>query len=239
MIHITGVFSMGCDPDHNGGLPCPPEELPLHSSGTHDFFIEAYEVTNGQYSECVAGAACTAPPVSTVAHQWYYGNPLYLDYPVVHVSWTQANDYCLWAGRRLPTEREWEMTARGNQDTRPFPWGDSPLPKYHCDYANSFFCSNDPLAVGSSPGGVSPAGAYDMLGNVEEWVYDWFDPNWYSVPLGNPSGPATGTAKIYRGGSWSTDEYLTRISARHGDIYWNDNNMNLNIGFRCASDTSH
>ena len=236
----AGSFWMGCNEaiDNN----CRDDEKPYHEVTLPTYYIDRYEVTVNQYKACVDAGICSIPGIPVEMKECNWNIPGREFHPINCVTWQQANTYCQWAGKRLPTEAEWEKAARG-ADGRIYPWGNEQIT---CDYGTF---QPDPSKcrlwhtemVGSHPNGDSPFGVKDMLGNVTEWVSDWYSSTYYTEsPNTNPLGPANGEIHVWRGGSWRTGEgglsevdADLRTSARqtislnpaiHGDPF----------GFRCA-----
>lgn len=204
-------------------------EEPGHIVFLTDYWIDKTEITNDQYQKCVQENFCSEPS-EKIDHnnKQYYGNDVFSNYPVINVNWYQAQDYCLWAGRRLPTEAEWEKAARGI-DGRLYPWGND-LPS--SDYLNYNKNEVGTTEVGSFPLGSSYYGAMDMAGNVSEWTADWYSEDYYKNSLyKNPTGPTDGEYKVLRGGSWTINALQVRAANR---MVWLPSNNFLLNGFRCV-----
>jgi len=211
----AGDFLMGDTRDKNA---------PVHKVYLDAYWVDTREVTNAQYREFVTGTGHAAPRYWGEAK---YNNP---DQPVVGVSWHDADAYCSWKGKRLPTEAEWERAARGAQ-SRLYPWGD----RFDVTRANTRETRNRrPLPVGTFPEGATSEGLLDMSGNVWEWCWDWFEDGYYRVsPLNNPTGPEAGKKRVIRGGGWSAPHI--HMARRRGE---KPDKTYPSLGFRCArSDT--
>jgi len=203
-------------------------ERPEHPVFLDAFYIDTYEVTNAQYRECVQDGGCTQISAQSATRQNYRDNPAYDDYPVVNVTWDQANAYCQWAGKHLPSEAQWEYAASG-PDNLTWPWGNS--------FEANRLPANEPdtQPVGSYPEGASPFGVFDMAGNVAEWIADEFAEDFYSnSPPTNPISTEVSAGRIFRGGSFgNTDGQFYTTSRRYGNIR---TFSDVDIGFRCAQD---
>jgi len=237
----AGVFQMGCDREIDIN-ECMPHESPLHQVMlTKAYFVDRTEVTQSEYKRCVDAGVCTAPGDS----YGLWSPETRPAFPVHGISWPQADVYCLWVGKRLPTEAEWEKAARGT-DGRKYPWGNddgtcAEAVRYYYD-GYSTCGGGGPLPVCSkSPAGDSPYGLCDMAGNVAEWVADRYGENYYwenyfsGEPVIDPTGPSTGDGKVWRSGSWTRSYYDVRTTTRgHDDP--EGSNWASYTGIRCAMD---
>jgi len=222
----AGEFTMGASEDDS---EAGDSERPVHVVSLSAYWIDQSEVTNGMYDHCVQAGACQPPgESSSKTRMSYFGDAAFESFPVIHVSWENAVDYCRWAGRRLPSEAEWEKAARGT-DGRLYPWGNSPPGIRLANFDNLL---GDTEQVGSHPAGASPFGVLDMAGNVSEWVADWYQANAYLESLyKNPVGPSSGEFRLFRGGSWFHPARSLRASSR----LWNYPDLQADtLGFRCA-----
>ena len=229
----AGEFTMGAAADDKDALD---RERPAHAVYLDAYYIDQYEVTTSRYATFFQEKKRDPPRYWSETVLTQHGQK-----PVVGVTWEDANAYCEWAGKRLPTDAEWEKAARGT-DGRVYPWGNETPTKQLANFNQGFeFKDYEALAdVGSFNGGKSPYGAYDMAGNVWEWVADWYDANLYqqrakgNKPVKNPAGPEKGELKVLRGGSWG--DFNPRF-LRSTDRGWSDpTNRNYFGGFRCARD---
>jgi formylglycine-generating enzyme required for sulfatase activity len=211
-----------------GSLAGDPDERPAHQVYLDAFSIDRYEVSVGEYAVFLQETGNQAPSDWKMMNQ-----PSNKKRPVSNVDWADAAAYCKWAGKRLPTEAEWEKAARGT-DGRLYPWGNEPPTRRHANYGQTGSSNNGALApVGSFEEGKSPYGLYDMAGNVWEWVSDWYDHEYYkNSPSRNPTGPPTGGYKGIRGGAWNSSPRALRSS----DRYWDPPSFRSLYfpGFRCA-----
>ncbi len=215
-----GEFTMGGD--------VYGDERPIHRVFLDEYYIDKYEVTTSRYAAFLQATSRKNPDKWNEASLVSDGNR-----PVIGVNWNDAATYCRHYGKRLPTEAEWEKAARGTNG-RKYPWGNDELESRQthvdkcCDWKGYATLS----VVGEHDADKSPYGAYDMEGNVEEWVADYYDVNYYQrSPDRNPTGPGGSPYKAIRGGSWARGKYFTSSSKRGGAIEeWST----AHLGFRCA-----
>ena len=232
----AGSFPMGVPPgDRDGGR----DEYPRHEVTLDAFYIDKFEVTNGRYLEFVRATAHRVPqhPTKPNRNLWEGGlmPESIVDRPVINVDWFDAEAYCKWAGRRLPTEAEWEKAARGGDDRR-FPWGNVEPTHKHLNFNQQWKGEKTLMPVGSYEAGKSPYGAYDMAGNVWEWVADWYDMRYYEKsPENNPKGPESGKGKVLRSSGWQVETPMVRIFTR---VESNTLVSIASTAFRSATDVS-
>ncbi len=216
----AGEFTMGAN-------DWWPKSQPEHNRMVKAFYMDRFEVTNRRFKAFVNSTGRPAPV------HWKDGRipEGKEDHPVVYVTWFDADDFCRWEGKRLPTEEEWEKTSRGT-DKRAFPWGG----KFSKDKGNTpQYEHGDTMPVGSFESGKSPYGVYDMAGNAFEWTESWFKPYPGNTHTDENYGEKY---KVLKGGSWyDCTYYKCGISApTYNRIFFDPRTKNNNFGFRCAKD---
>jgi formylglycine-generating enzyme required for sulfatase activity len=223
---------MGCSKEDK---ECAKDESPLHDPVLSEYWIDRNEVTVTEFEQCVKSEVCAVPKAK--APTCNYGVTGRDKFPMNCIEWKQAQAYCGWVLKALPTEAQWEKAARG-LNSWIYPWGDAPPAS--CLLAIMYDAGMGGAGCGTGttwPVGTmdteSPYGALDMAGNVWEWAYDWYDSAYYlSSPAIDPQGPADGTAKVVRGGGFDTDSAANMRTSKRGAI---DPSLVLdNTGFRCA-----
>jgi formylglycine-generating enzyme required for sulfatase activity len=219
----AGEFLMGTEE----GLP---DARPLHRVYLSDYLLDRYEVTNAQYRQCADGGACTAP-----RDREAFDDQERSRHPVVNVTWSQARVYCQWAGKRLPTEAEWEKAARGT-DGRRYPWGNSDMviEQHRPKGSEAKLSANGMGPVEMDAASASPYGVYGLAGSVSEWVKDWYAEDFYAISSSrDPQGPLRGSFRVLRGAGWNEGLSELRSSYRGWDemTYWGPT-----LGIRCAMD---
>ncbi len=240
----AGKFNMGCHKSVEGGdALCDTDNVPEHTVELSDFKIDRFEVTVEEFNKCIAAGVCQND--SKKMFQTYsenekcnLGAPGRKHHPMNCISWEGANAFCKWAGKKLPTEAQWEKAAKGTK-TNVYPWGNSPSPSCSiaivkkttagCDFDSTY-------PIGSKEKGKSVYGLYDMAGNVSEFVRDWYQKDFYiskeatTKDVEGPKNPDSEKLKISRGGSFVDREKELRTFYRKSCSL---TDMSVNLGFRC------
>lgn len=207
-------------------------ELVAHQVTLSAFWMDRREVTVADYERCVQAGRCDPLPYEQGAQRFRQAN-----YPVSMVSWSEAQRFCAFRDKRLPTEAEWERAARGLMSRR-FPWGDHYASRRanHGSYALDSTDASDGFAelspVGSFPDGRTPEGIEDLAGNVAEWTADSYEDGYEAMPVTDPTGPSHGAFRVVRGGSFVHGLPWLRGAAR---LYRTPGTRQPSIGFRCVS----
>ncbi len=212
-----GTFMMGCSPADS---ECSDDEKPAHQvTITKGFWMGQTEVTVGAYKRFASATGGSMPAAPSFNRDW--GNE---QMPMVEVTWDEAQTYCRWAGGRLPTEAEWEYAARASSTEARYGLLDDTA-----WYGNNSGHGTHDVAQ-KRP---NSWGLFDMLGNVWEWVDDWYKNYYGSSPATDPGGPSSGSVRVMRGGSWYLDAGYARVSSREGDYP-----SNRSDGLRCVREVS-
>lgn len=225
----TGCFLMG-DPFSEGNV----HERPVHNVCiTSDFSMDVHETTNAEYKACVDTGVCTAPGSSASSTRGsYYGNPIYDDFPVIFIDWSQGSAYCSWAGKRLPSEAQWEYASRGDLSGKRYAWGDT-ITGADANYWDSgdIWDNNTSPVENYAANGY---GLYDMSGNSYEWISDWYLSTYYNTsPTNDPPGPPPASERILRGGCFNGTTDCVRVAYRDKI---DPTGQYSSIGVRCARD---
>jgi formylglycine-generating enzyme required for sulfatase activity len=208
----AGEFWMGAE----DGLQ---DARPLHRVHLSSYWFDKYEATNARYRQCVEGGGCT-PPKDRLTFE----DPQRAHNPVTNITWSQARSFCMWQGKRLPTEAEWEKAARGT-DGRRYPWGND-------GELMTGLIGTEPVKRQAAM--ASPYGVFDLIGSVSQWVKDWYAEDFYQTsPARDPQGPLRGSFRVLRGGEWNEKSPNLQVSYRGWDdvTYWGPT-----LGVRCAED---
>ena len=229
-----GPFLMGSDTG-------PEDERPAHTVAVRTFSIDRRPVTNGQFAQFLNAVGPVSPKgeklfdfddgdarIHKKGDRWSADSG-FANHPVVEVSWFGARNYCLWAGKRLPTEAEWEKAARGT-DGRKYPWGNEAPDRTRAQFNVGW---RETAPVGSFPNGASPYGVLDLAGNAWEWVSSAYLPYPYREGDGRESLNPQSVRGTRGGGQDSPDDQLT-ATYRGGGLSRNPRSGHHNIGFRCA-----
>ena len=207
-----------------------PDERPVQNVMVGPFYMDLYEVTHEEYERYLQATGHKRPNVMV-----FFEDLALLEgarQPVVGIDWRDANAYCGWAGKRLPTEAEWEKAAHGTV-SMDWPWG-TEFVKWYANVDGDEDGYRYTAPVGSFEKGRSPYGLYDMVGNVSEWVYDRYSATYYRDGfLTLPKGPDTGSVRIHRGGSWNDHSTESRTTRRFAVAHYR---RDATVGFRCAMD---
>lgn len=216
----SGNFIMG----KNTGTPS--DWQPEHDVMINSFFMDKYEVTNKQYYDFCVATSTPLPQFWGINE--FKSGPDFSDYPVVGVSYFDAEKFARWSGKRLPTEAEWEYAARGGMIGKNFPFGDQ-IDSAKVNYGRKY---KGIVKEGSFP--PNGFGLYDIAGNVWEWTSDFYSSDYYAhSPAENPKGPVAGRFKVIRGGSWHSGPMCIQTYFRNGlSPSWVD----FAVGFRCVKD---
>lgn len=226
----AGEFAMG-SPESEG----QPDERPAHNVYLGAYYIDQFEVTGKDFEKYLEANPEAHPTITG-----WWGRKVRTDMadkPVFGLRWERCRKYCQWRGKRLPTEAEWERAAAGSTGRR-YPWGNEPVEQHRANFGKCCFIMKGGILQkkGSYKEGKTPDEIFDLAGNIAEWVYDWYDKNYYKIsPYKNPKGPEIGKYHTIRGGAWNSVADYMRSANRYGH---DDAKDFYGIGCRCARSAS-